>query len=191
MNYCFECGTQLTRSIPCDDDVERQSCPNCGWIHYDNPRLLVGVHLYHKNKMFWIKRGTEPNKGLWTFPGGFLEQGESLQLAASRELFEETRIQIAPEKLIPFGLLSLTTMGQVYLSFRCHCDEPYEATLTEEVADWGWFDEANAPWPELAYSGTIDQVRQTYQCLRDKTFPIRVGEINKNGIIYNNYQSKA
>ncbi len=37
-----------------------------------------------------IKRGKEPSKGLWAFPGGGQELGETLQQTAIRELFEET-----------------------------------------------------------------------------------------------------
>lgn len=191
MNYCYQCGTPLEQKLLPNDDCERGVCPGCGWVHYQNPRVLVGVHLYHEDKMFWIKRGTEPNKGRWTFPGGFLEQGETLQQAAARELYEETRIKVSPTDMAPFGMLSLLTMDQVYLSFRCRCDHAIAATITEEVAEWGWFNEQDAPWSGLAYSGTIEQVRQTYQCLREGNFPIRVGEMSQHGMIYNNYTCKA
>jgi ADP-ribose pyrophosphatase YjhB (NUDIX family) len=187
MNYCYHCATPLESRLLPGDDLERGVCPACGWVHYQNPRVLVGVHLYHQQKMFWIKRGTAPNKGRWTFPGGFLEQGETLQTAASRELLEETGIRIPAQQLAPFGMLSLLTMDQVYLSFRCRCDSELAATLTTEIEDWGWFSEQDAPWQELAYSGTIDQVRETYQCIRRGSFPVRVGEINQHGIHYNQY----
>ena len=39
-----------------------------------------------------IQRSKAPGKGLWSFPGGRLELGESLLHAAKRELFEETRL---------------------------------------------------------------------------------------------------
>ena len=37
-----------------------------------------------------IKRGNEPYKGQWAFPGGFLDEDETLEEAARRELKEET-----------------------------------------------------------------------------------------------------
>ncbi|MFA7555783.1 MAG: NUDIX hydrolase [Spongiibacteraceae bacterium] len=187
MNYCYECGTALEIKMLETEDTPRQVCPACHWVHYKNPRVLVGVHLHHQDKMFWMKRGTPPNKGLWTFPGGFLEEGESLQEAAARELYEETHIKISPNNMIPFGMLSLLTMDQVYLSFRCHCDNAIAGAITEESADWGWFSEQDAPWDELAYSGSIDQVRQSYQCIRNGAFPFRVGVISSQGMVYNHY----
>jgi len=39
-----------------------------------------------------IRRGNEPFKGDWAFPGGFLEETETLEEAAKRELKEETGI---------------------------------------------------------------------------------------------------
>jgi ADP-ribose pyrophosphatase YjhB (NUDIX family) len=37
-----------------------------------------------------VQRGNEPNKGMWSLPGGKIESGESTMLAAQRELHEET-----------------------------------------------------------------------------------------------------
>jgi ADP-ribose pyrophosphatase YjhB (NUDIX family) len=39
-----------------------------------------------------IQRGKQPNKGMWSFPGGKIEAGEGILDAAKRELFEETRL---------------------------------------------------------------------------------------------------
>jgi 8-oxo-dGTP diphosphatase len=41
-----------------------------------------------------VKRGHEPAKGLWSLPGGSVEEGETLREAAIREVFEETRLHI-------------------------------------------------------------------------------------------------
>lgn len=39
-----------------------------------------------------IRRGNEPFKGCWAFPGGFAEEGETIEQTAARELFEETHL---------------------------------------------------------------------------------------------------
>jgi len=51
-------------------------------IIQDGPRLVL------------VQRDKEPSKGLWTFPGGAVELGESLHDAARREAWEETNLQV-------------------------------------------------------------------------------------------------
>jgi ADP-ribose pyrophosphatase YjhB (NUDIX family) len=46
-----------------------------------------------------IRRGIDPGLGGLALPGGFVEVGESWQAAASRELYEETGIQVEPDNL--------------------------------------------------------------------------------------------
>jgi len=46
-----------------------------------------------------VKRGQNPGKGLWALPGGFLDQRESIEDCAVRELLEETSIKLQPEVL--------------------------------------------------------------------------------------------
>lgn len=183
MNYCYQCGSALKDKIVPPDDRQRETCPKCGYIHYQSPTVLVGTFLFHQDKLFWIKRGIEPQKGLWTFPGGFLESGETVREAAARELFEETRIKRSPEDMIPFGILSLVTLNQVYLTFRCHCESFIEASATQEVEQSGWFNEEEAPWSEIAHGETAEQVHLTYRLLREGKFPLRINDIVEQGVI--------
>src|SRR4249920_166480 len=61
---------------------------------YPRPALTVDIALFHRlgNRIdvLLIKRGRNPFKGQWAFPGGFVEKNESLEAAAARELLEET-----------------------------------------------------------------------------------------------------
>ncbi len=48
------------------------------------------------HRLLLIKRGHEPGKGNWSFPGGRIELGETILEAAKRETLEETGVEIAP-----------------------------------------------------------------------------------------------
>jgi len=53
----------------------------------------VGVMCFRGNHVLMIKRGQPPRMGEWSIPGGRIEQGESEEAAALRELMEETGVK--------------------------------------------------------------------------------------------------
>ena len=55
--------------------------------------------IVRRGRLLLIQRGTEPNKGLWSFPGGHIELGETLFEAVKREAGEETGIEVEPLEL--------------------------------------------------------------------------------------------
>ena len=86
--YCPLCGTDL--KVGFIEGKERGFCPNCSFVDYKNP-LPVALAIPIKDKKFLlIKRGLAPKKGMWGFPSGFVETGETSENACLRELKEET-----------------------------------------------------------------------------------------------------
>lgn len=57
-----------------------------------NPVPCVGVVCLRGDEVLLIRRGTPPRLGQWSLPGGRLEWGETLEVAALRELKEETGV---------------------------------------------------------------------------------------------------
>src|SRR5690606_2875408 len=82
MNYCTDCGNSLHLRIPEHDDRARYVCDACGMIHYQNPRIVVCSIPALDDRVLLCKRAIEPCHGLWTLPGGFMENGETTQAAA-------------------------------------------------------------------------------------------------------------
>ena len=85
---CPICGKYLEKRP--HDKRERRYCPCCGFVHYINPIPAVIAVVEKENSLLLIQRGKPPAQGMWTFPSGFMESGESAETACLRELKEET-----------------------------------------------------------------------------------------------------
>jgi 8-oxo-dGTP diphosphatase len=59
----------------------------------NHPAPTVGVVCLRGDEVLLIRRGTPPRLNQWSVPGGRLEWGETLQVAALRELKEETGVE--------------------------------------------------------------------------------------------------
>lgn len=175
MKFCSDCGSPLSRAIPPGDGLERDVCPACHVVHYQNPRVLVTCLATWQQRALWIKRAQEPRRGYWSVPGGYTEQGESLQQAATRELFEETGVCLPPHELALFGVGSILHINQVYVSFRAELAEPH-FHATDEAEEVALFSEDELPWEALAFPELTDIIRQFYRELRERRFGIYMGE---------------
>ena len=74
--------------------MSKGPCPTCGTYH--NPALTVDAVAVRgsgeEREVLLIRRGYEPWKGCWAFPGGFVDVGERPEDAVARELLEECNI---------------------------------------------------------------------------------------------------
>ena len=60
------------------------------------PYLAVSAAIVRDGKLLVVRRARKPAQNLYTFPGGAVETGETLNEAAMREVREETQLAIAP-----------------------------------------------------------------------------------------------
>ena len=75
--------------IPEGDDHVRKVCIDCGYIAYQNPKVITGAICTWENRILLCKRAIEPRRGFWTIPAGFLELNETTAQGAKREVWEE------------------------------------------------------------------------------------------------------
>jgi len=136
------------RRIPDGDDRERLVCGDCGFIAYENPKIVVGSVVRAKGGVLLCRRAIEPRKGFWTLPAGYLELNESVEAGAAREAREEACADIAIDRLL--AVYSIPRISQVQLMFRARLASPEFAAGPEslEVGVYKWED---IPWGELAF----------------------------------------
>jgi 8-oxo-dGTP diphosphatase len=108
-----------------------------------------------------IERGNEPFKGAWALPGGFVELDEDLPVAASRELAEETGLDIPPSQLTQVGAYGapdrdprLRVVDVLYWAYVPDLPDPVgdsDAAASRLIP----IDEATSPGFELAFDHPV------------------------------------
>lgn len=175
MKYCSQCGNEVRFSIPGGDNRERYWCPNCGAIHYQNPRIIAGVLPVWEGRILLCKRAIEPRLGYWTLPAGFLENGETLEEGARRETREEALAEVDIHDL--YTVFNLPHIHQVYMFFRGTLVEG-KFGVGEESSDAALFTADEIPWDELAFP-TIHKTLKYFLGDRESgEYPIRMRDIN-------------
>jgi ADP-ribose pyrophosphatase YjhB (NUDIX family) len=136
------------RAIPEGDDRERLICTDCGFVLYDNPKIVVGSVARWDDKILMCRRAIDPRRGFWTLPAGYLELNESTRTGAEREAWEEARAKIAIESLL--AIYDITRLSQVQLIYRARLVDENVAPGPEslEVALFSWNE---IPWDNIAF----------------------------------------
>jgi ADP-ribose pyrophosphatase YjhB (NUDIX family) len=143
---------KFERRVPQGDNRERLICAECGFIAYENPKIVVGSVVARDSRVLLCRRAIEPRRGFWTLPAGYLENGETVQEGAAREAREEANARIVIDGIL--AVYSISRLGQVQVIFRARfcedgADPPYAAG--EESLDVGLFAWDSIPWTEIAF----------------------------------------
>jgi ADP-ribose pyrophosphatase YjhB (NUDIX family) len=148
VNFCSQCGAAVGLAIPEGEDRERHVCRTCGFIHYENPKTVVGCLPELDGKLLLCRRAIEPAIGRWTVPAGYLELGESVIQGAVRETLEETGSRV--DVVGPLAMLDIPHIGQTYALFRAQLPQR-DFAPTPESLEVRLFEPAQIPWEELAF----------------------------------------
>ena len=141
----------FVRSVPDGDNRERLVCADCGYVAYENPKMVVGSVVVSGDKVLMCRRAIHPRKGFWTLPAGYMELGETVAEGAMREAREEAEADIVLDGIL--GMFSIARIGQVQMIFRARFADPGEPRFkagpeSEEVALFAWDD---IPWEQIAF----------------------------------------
>ncbi|MBI4263204.1 MAG: NUDIX hydrolase [Acidobacteria bacterium] len=156
--FCPVCGGPLEPRLLRHGDPSRLVCVTCGFVFYLDPKLAVGTIIQDdRRRVVLVKRAIEPGYGKWVFPGGYVDRGEEIRVAAVREAREETGLEVRIDRLI--NIYSYTGRTPVIIVYAATaiggclgCDD--------EGLDVSFFEPSEIPWDELAFRSTQEALRE-------------------------------
>src|SRR5207244_4376997 len=96
--YCPSCMNPLRRTLI--DQQMLRACANCGFVFWNPPHPVTSVIIEDHKKVLLMKRALSPLKGYWCLPGGYIRYSETPEVAAVREVKEETGLDVDVNGLV-------------------------------------------------------------------------------------------
>jgi ADP-ribose pyrophosphatase YjhB (NUDIX family) len=156
--FCPICGSGLERRLLQAGEPERLVCGGCGFVFYLDPKIAVGTIIRMEgDRIALVRRAIDPGYGKWVFPGGYVDRGEDIRVAAIREAREESGLDVRIDRLL--NIYSYPGRAPIIVVFAatavggelCAADECLEATA---------FSATQIPWDELAFRSTREALRE-------------------------------
>lgn len=174
MNFCSACGHRVELLVPPGDNRPRFCCANCGAIHYENPKMVLGTIPAWEDRVLLCRRAIEPRHGYWTLPAGFMENGETTDQGAERETQEEAGARVEMGEL--FSMLDVPHVQQVHMFYRARLLDLDFAPGTESL-EVKLFSERDVPWQDLAFRTVSQTLRWYFEDYRRGSFALHTGAI--------------
>ena len=150
--FCPRCGKTPTVDFP-----RSLQCEHCGYAAFYNPKPVAGAIPREPDGRLWLlRRGFDPSAGLWTFPGGFVDLGESVDMAARREAREELEIDVELAELVGVYSRPEDRVVLVVYAARISGGDPRPTAEAPEIRA---FAPGEIPWDELAFWSTGQALR--------------------------------
>lgn len=133
---CPVCGSDTIKP----DSAKSVLCPACDFTYFFNPAAAVAAIIVNtKNELLVAVRASDPGKGQWDLPGGFVDPGESAEEAVRREIKEELNLDIKsttyfysmPNEYV-YKQVTYTTVD---LAFICQVDDFSDIQAMDDIED--------------------------------------------------------
>ena len=135
IKFCDQCGKALQKLNL--EGIQRLYCKDCKRIVYADPKIAAVILVHKQNLLLLVKRAIEPHFGEWSFPSGYVDRGEKVEVAARREVKEETTLTVKINKLQGVYSGIGPVILAVYQATPLDDKDPIPNHETLEVA---WFD---------------------------------------------------
>jgi 8-oxo-dGTP diphosphatase len=96
--FCAHCGTAMEERVW--EGKPRPVCPRCGYVAFRDPKVAATVLAERAGALLLVRRAIEPARGLWCFPGGYVDADEDPMEAARRECHEEAGLLVDDLRLL-------------------------------------------------------------------------------------------
>ena len=154
--FCPYCQTALIQKAI--GQRQRPTCPDCEFVHYRNPAPAVAILILDGDKILLGKRGTDPGKGEWAAPSGYIEFEDDFITTAIQEAKEETGLDIQVEYIYNlissfyspnFHFLAIYLIAQVVGG---------ELNPGDDLVEVAWYP-LSGPFPKLAFQEDADVLK--------------------------------
>ncbi len=152
VRFCPLCGGALERRAVNPVDKEEMVCGGCHFIFYLNQKVVAATIPMEDGRILLTRRAIHPAHGKWTFPGGYVDWGETVHAAAVRETYEETGLSVDLGGIV--GVYSYEGASVVIVVYEARVTGGTLA-LCRENDRLEWVAPEAIPWEELAFPSTM------------------------------------
>jgi ADP-ribose pyrophosphatase YjhB (NUDIX family) len=152
--FCPRCGGTLESRVIKATEPERLVCRACSFVFYLDPKIAVGTIIRtDADHLVLVRRAIEPGYGKWVFPGGYVDRGEPLTVAALREAREECGLDVRLDGLV--NIYSYPGRAPVIVVYAATA---IGGVLSgdDESLETAEFEISAIPWHDLAFRSTIE-----------------------------------
>ncbi|MBI4346978.1 MAG: NUDIX domain-containing protein [Elusimicrobia bacterium] len=138
--FCASCGTALVaRPI---GGRQRGQCPACSWVAWEPPvPVVIALAATPDGDILYARYPSWPD-GHWGLIGGYIEQGETAEQAAVREVFEESGLKATD----PHVVASAQWRGELLVFVTVKIDgHPVSPSGAPEIVELGQADPTRIP----------------------------------------------
>ncbi|MFR9166061.1 MAG: NUDIX hydrolase [Dysgonomonas sp.] len=133
--YCPKCGSD--RFV--ENNFKSKKCLSCGFVYYFNScGATVAIIINKENELLVATRASDPAKGTFDLPGGFVDMYETAEEGVMREVKEETGLDVSRVEYL-FSLPNIYVYSgfevhTIDLFFLCHVGDTSKLDAEDDVA---------------------------------------------------------